>query len=305
MEALDYVTITSPTDVISGVYALFQAEIAQQAVAGGRTPTKVTFYIYASKAGASKTWHEIDSLTARADGDPFTADDRTFASTRLVPNDYADGIGQLKVVVEFSDGAKYDQQMVVEITTGVAMCWDLNLDGTGESWATIEPTLPKQLVKGQTNGINIVACNPSEDSTISSVSFFMVTKSEYSGETTEELKTTQYSSPYSINPLIVDSYQFDMDVIISAKVTQNDGKIVGYALPAFVYEPNQRPTDLGFVQTQTIYENTDTSATGDSWIAFGTVDARDGNQVSMGEIVNRRRKNVTDNVGSVKRFHTR
>ena len=188
---------------------------------------------------------QIEVLTQRADGEAFTTNDRTFSSTKLVPNDYVEGIGQLKVVVEFSDGTKYDQQMVVEITTGVAMCWDLDLDGSGESWAAIEPNLPKQLVKGQTNGINIVACNPSDDSIISSVSFFMVTKSEYSGETTEELKTTQYTSPYSINPLIVDSYQFDMDVIISAKVTQTDGKVVGYALPAFVYEVRRGKTRCG------------------------------------------------------------
>ena len=105
----------------------------------------------------------------------------------------------------------------------------------------------------------------------------MVTKSEYSGETTEQLLVTDFSNPYSLNPLNVDSYQFDMDVIISAKVTQTDGKVVGYALPATVYEPNETPSALTFVQTQNVNENTDPDAS-EVWVSFGTLSAVDGNE---------------------------
>mmetsp|Transcript_22541 Transcript_22541/g.46821 ORF Transcript_22541/g.46821 Transcript_22541/m.46821 type:complete len:4475 (+) Transcript_22541:277-13701(+) len=283
MQALDYVSITSPTDVVSGVYALFQAELAQAALTDGggsaRTPSQVDFYIYATLDSASSSaWHSIETLTGRADGSDFTSTDRTFSTTKLVPNNYKEGIGQLKVVVTLSDGTKYDQQMVVELTEGVAMCWDLNLDGVGTAWSAVEPTLPKQLVKGETNGINIVPCNPSDASIISSVSFFMVTKSEYSGETTEQLLVQDFSSPYSINPLIVDSYQYNMDVVISAKVTQTDGKVVGYALPAFVYEPNVAPQSLNFVQQQEVNENTLAGTDDSTWISFGTLAAIDQNE---------------------------
>lgn len=133
MQALDFVSITSPTDVISGVYALFQAEIAQEALAGGGIPTRADFYIYAMLEGAGlNAWHPIESITTKPDGGALDSTSRTFSSTVLVPNDYEEGVGQLKVVIALDDGSKYDQQMVVEITEGVAMCWDLNLDNNGE-----------------------------------------------------------------------------------------------------------------------------------------------------------------------------
>ena len=89
----------------------------------------------------------------------------------------------------------------------------------------------------------ILSPQPSDASIISSVSFFMVTKSSIL-----ERLPSSFSFKTSAHLLYQSPdcrlYQYNMDVVISAKVTQTDGKVVGYALPAFVYEPNVAPQFL-------------------------------------------------------------
>ncbi|GMI00407.1 hypothetical protein TrST_g13361 [Triparma strigata] len=263
MQDLEYVTILSPTDIVSGNYVLFTAEILPAAVSGTEV-SSVEFSIYADKKSGGRNWYTIETKTGL--GGVFNYK-TTFDSTL-----YNEGMGQLKAKYTLADGTTYDQQLVIEVTDGVAMCWDPDMDGVGSAPADIPSPYP--FTMGADNKMQVVPCTASEASLIAEVAFFRVIV--LAGEVIEQRIGSDSSSPYTIDPFNVDDLLVGLDVVLTAKVTQNDGKVVSYALPCEVTEQNYAPNDISFIQTSNIDEQVAPSGTS----VVGQFSATDPNEAT-------------------------
>ena len=260
MNDLSFVTITNPTDIVSGGNALFKSLIDQAAltVVGGtdKTITSIVYYLYAicdpsassadcSGSTTAPEWHTLKTFNSGST--PAVVAGTLQYSHYFNANAFLNGRGQTKAVYTLSDSSTYEANIGTEIVdSGLEMCWDLNNDDTSDGFLT-----SIQAMNDATNSISLVPCSGTsvaDANLITQIRFFrIIVLPGTSGEIRETNIATlsnQADRTYGPVTIPVDDLYEGVEFSIEARISHSGGADVATILEVKIAEENNVPSDI-------------------------------------------------------------